>query len=101
MGWGLNKRIPPDKAELSDKAKVSELLRQREESNDEGMEESEDKEDESGETTRLLFGGNGKLERERTDEGEPGMKLELPPYPRNQDLPITPPKCPKPRSWIG
>ena len=73
-------------------------MKQREESNDEGMEESEDEEDESEETTRLLFGGNGKLERERTEAGEPGMTLELPPYPRIQDVPITPPKRPKPRS---
>ena len=65
MGWGLNKRIPPDKAMSRNKAEVSELrvaereMKQREESNDEGMEESEDEEDESEETTRLLFGGNG------------------------------------------
>ena len=65
------------------------------------MDVSKDEEDKSEGTKRLLFGGNGKLEKEESEAGESKMLLELPTCPKKQNLPNKPPEGPKPRRWSG
>ena len=84
MGWGLNKRIPPDKAmssnvesEMGGQRVAGRRLKPFEMISEEEMDVSDEDQDDNEEGKRLLFGGNGKLEMEENKDGRKGGEMNL------------------------